>query len=238
MAKGETEKPKHSTDEMIRRCREMMVAMREDLQEAVLIEAVFAVGNQIVAQRIGERQTYAAHSYNAIHRSLLANLILLLNRIYDFSKNRLLVNQDKASIPVILAHLKEPPVLQHWQTQARLWNDPDLKLEQYNADLVCKKVDSARGAWDDLRSKPESAEWLRSLRKFRDGRIAHSLIDFKQGDLPRYTYLGQLLTATLPIAADLRLAIEGASWDTNSVVQVARKNAEAFWPPVIEAMLR
>jgi HEPN superfamily AbiU2-like protein len=227
--------PKFTLAKRIDRVSDMIKMIVSDFSEAIEVEAALDVGNGQVMRDVGSRQSYHAHVYNAIHRSLLAHLILILNRICDQGRGEL-ADQDKASIPVVLAQLESPDVVQHWQDVARAWH-PGIGSDERNAQIVSEKIAEARQCWWKCRTESPISDWLDSLRRFRNGRVAHSLVDYHLGDLPKYHYLSSLRAELQPIVKDLRLAIEGVDWDYEDSTRIARGYAEEFWTPVTKSML-
>jgi hypothetical protein len=65
-------------------------------------------------------------------------------------------------------------------------------LADRNAEIVREKIAAARRQWDACSTQMPSVDWLASLRRFRDARVAHSLVDYQLGDLPKYHYLNSL----------------------------------------------
>jgi len=228
--------PTLTIPDRVRRVSKMTEMIVFDLNEAIAVEAVFEVGNEQVVRDVGNKQSYHAHAYNAVHRSLLAHLILILNRICDQGQRKPLAHQDKASVPVVLAQLEDRQLVRYFQDVARNWH-PGMGLVDRNAEIVEEKIAAARHQWIACSTDLPSKDWLASLRRFRNGRVAHSLLDYHFGDLPKYDYLNSLRSVLQAIVKDLRLAILGVDWDYADSMQIARGYAEEFWTPVIKSML-
>ncbi len=73
------------------------------------------------------------------------------------------------------------------------------------------------------------------LKKFRDRRLAHSLMGEVLKSLPLYKELFQLMDVACEVTKHARLAIYGSNVNFMEFEDEWRRQAEAFWKPAIEA---
>ncbi|MGF7178454.1 hypothetical protein [Azospirillum doebereinerae] len=200
-----------------------------DVKAAIQVDAMHKAGNEIVGAFMLGKAWYEAHGYNIVLRSLITAEILALNRIYDWRERRPLHQQNKASIPVVLALLEDDDTLVHFQDEARLWN-PGMGFEDHNAALVVESIGDARSKWEALwQPGHDGRAHLDTLRAYRDSRVAHVLVDVLPGVIPQYSHLPLLLLETLPIIKPLALALTGIEHDFESMLRESSRQAEAFW---------
>lgn len=215
-------------DVALHRMRAFQDQVELDVASALQIEAVLNVGNEFVGQ-MSDRAFEGAPAYNAIKRSLAADMAMHLARLFDGSKRRKGFSpnrSDKASIPNII-HL-----LRQQRCQRALINDAnwhsDGWLSSHFAEGCEKGIRAALSEYSAIYSGPLGRKELSTLKLVRDKHLAHSLLSEKEFDIT-YGHLFRLLGSAAEIVQASGLAIKGSSDQLDERKALAKHHAELFW---------
>jgi hypothetical protein len=103
-------------------------------------------------------------------------------------------------------------------------------MESAHESSVIKALDDAVTAHATLRSSHDGRTAANVLKKFRNWRLAHSVVE-QSSPVPRFQDLSLLLDVATKIAAASSLAVLGRPWDVEDTSEVRRHQGRAFWEP-------
>lgn len=207
------------------RARTIIVALDENLHNAIALEAMFWRGND-PATCDAFNNTLEAHGFEVGQHALLDQLILTLMRIHD-PKGR-----DRASIPHLRDLLEDQAVVDDFRQQARSWHPNRPRSADNSERAAIKAIDQARKSYQQL----DGNKITKALRNYRNEYLAHSLIDMKEREKARYGHVSKLLWQTAPIVQSLRLGLTGHHMDVVEIREAWKDRADAFWRMVMRGM--
>ncbi len=153
----------------IERITQIIEEIFQDARTAITVECMFSRQNDSEKLKTKFDQSPEVWGLNIIHRCLLQEWILLLNKMLDGYGN------NRASIATLIQEVENDTELKSLIIQnARNWNPPELGLAAYNEKLAIENLQAGIQLNND--SSPAKIE----LKKYRDRVIAHNLFDIKQ----------------------------------------------------------
>jgi hypothetical protein len=225
-----------TTQEAVRRVQAIVPLVADDIRQSIEIAETMEAGNRIVPPGLNGREFDGASAYTVIHYSLALKLALDVARIFDVSGGRELDTQDKASIPVLMHHLRKPEVAAELIARAQFWDPLPTRITLAPPEACKAAVALAIKRADELVTG-EAAEALGRVRQLRTRRLAHMLFDKEPDPLPRYRDLFLLLKAAQGIGTAAVLAVEGRLTVFKRNEQRARRNGEEFWGRTLRGIL-
>ena len=222
------------TSEAMRRVKAIMEMLVYDTERAIAVRETMEVANRILPPALKDRTFEGAGAYNMMMNALAMDLALNVARLFDFTKDRPLKGQDKASIPVLAALLELPAVRAEYKALASKWSAPSLQLAAINEqacedaiNFVLKSLGRIQAVGDPL----EAA--LGRIREFRTRSLAHKLFDKQPDKPPKYNDMFDLIDFAIEMVAHARLAVEGHNADFVTRMDFDRENAEHLWKSLL-----
>jgi len=223
-------------DVAVRRLDEMIALIVENVEIGLGVQAVLESANAIVQADYKGGDSYTAHCYKAIQNCVALNLALTLARLFDPGARAFHPNKrDVASIPLMTRLLAQKRCRKVLAERAKRWTPNLSGMEQVHAETCEKQIEAALKSYAELRRTKEAQDAVGTLRRFRDKKLAHSLMNVMLDALPRYDQLFLLMNIARDVAGHAKLAIQGDSLDLADVEQERRRQADAFWRPALNA---
>ncbi|WP_091132731.1 hypothetical protein [Microvirga guangxiensis] len=221
----------------MRRVEIIVPMLGDDIRYAIEIAETMEAANRIVPIGLEGREIKGASTYATIQNSLALKLALDVARIFDVSDNNIgLDRQDKASIPVLLHHLRKPEISAELIRRSRLWA-PLPSYISLPAEDTCKAaVELALKRADELETT-KAANALKRVRQFRTCRLAHMLFGKEIDAYPLYDDLFMLLRIAKSISTAAFLAVEGEITIFAENKRRSRDQGEWFWRRVLDGLL-
>jgi hypothetical protein len=202
---------------------------------AIQLAETMEAGNRILPPGLEGYEIDYAGAYTTIQHSLALKLSLDVARIFDVTEDRELDKQDKASIQVLIHHLKKSAVEAELVAKAQTWPPLPRDITLPPAQVCKGAVHLAVGKSSKLMAG-DVVEALSRVRQLRTRRLAHMLFDKEPDPLPRYGDLFLLLNLARDIATPAVLAVEGRVTVFDGNEQFARRDAEQFWEKVLQGL--
>ena len=217
--------------------------------------------NEVIPQGIkGVKQQYGL-AYNSLHQSLAINMTIQLSRIFDLSANYHPHLQDKASIPVLAALLRQAGVGELLMEQAARATPSAAYVfppaDEHKAEI--DRIVALDHANEQKRYSHDCSEAIRQfldlaskvdlvgsvynianngLREIRNKRLAHSLFDKDPNAMPRYSDLDLMLDLAKSAVIYGSMAVEGANRDFDDLERDMSENAQGFAQCVVDGLRR
>lgn len=206
-----------------------------DVTKRVIQDMNYAAALHANLERLGKGGSVATvfdntphvKALNVIYQALLDQLVLVLMRLYDRSK-------DAAALPSLERLLRDEDVRASLIAEAgRRWPSP-LGLERTHETARKRLADIVKGVENVRKRKPFKA-WMNSLRSYRDTFIAHSL-DKKIEQPPVYGSIEAVLEETLEIGDSLRLVVCHEARHSKQALRARKGEAACFWDAAVRGM--
>ena len=223
-----------SVEKAVLRVRKIVPMLTDDVRRALALHTAMETANEMLPTAMKGVHVLGAETYNLTQNALMLKLSMDAARIYDWTANRSVDEQEKASIPVLHALLAREDVRDFFLAEARQWTT-------YSQDAQVKACDAALGriarAGEELQQPNSELEGaLRRVRQFRTQRLAHMLFDKEPEQLPSYNDVFKLILAAKPVVKAARLAIEGSSTEPDWEIDQWRRSAEAHYGHLLAGM--
>jgi hypothetical protein len=225
-----------TTQEAVRRVGAIVPMLADDIRHAISIAETMEAANRIVPPGLAGRDIEGADAYRVIEHSLAQKLALDVARIFDASGGRELDIQDKASIPVLIHHLRKPEVTTSLIAKTEFWAPLPRRITLAPAE-ACQGAIALAIQRAAVLATGETAEALTRVRQLRTRRLAHLLFDKEPDPLPRYADLFALLKTAQHIGTAAVLAVQGKVTVFKENRRISRDDAERFWEQVLKGIL-
>jgi hypothetical protein len=238
----------------IDRLDEMIPLITRDVEVALQTEAALESANEIVTGDLSGAQFYGADCYNAVKLSMSLFLALTLAKLFETpslrrgkSKSERLNKSDVASIPLMIRLLKQARCRKRLCSRAHNWKPTN--VPEIHAKSCERAIDRAIDAYDQFRRTHAGRNAVAKLKRFRDKKIAHTLLDIaltstptkgrpSKSAPPLYRELFVLMDVARNVAEHARLAIAGIHIDLRESEEEHVNVARAFWRPALTAAAR
>jgi hypothetical protein len=215
-----------TAEEGFRRAREVVVHLDRLVRGAIERRAVMEAGNIAVK---GAEFSKAANAYNIIHSALTRSLSVDVAAMFDWSRNRPVSRQVKASIPSLLNHLGVKGVVERFIDFSDSWNAPDRDANR----LACRSIISKiKTEYDDAISNHEFNIALRRLESVRNDHLAHNLFEKSNVEIT-YAQLIMLLDYAKKFSAYAIFMLKGHTVSYDGEEMRAKESAEYLWKKVL-----
>ncbi|MBX9934776.1 MAG: hypothetical protein K2Y56_25235 [Methylobacterium sp.] len=219
------------TEKAVERVEAIVSLLLPDIKIAIGVCETMEAANDVVAHHLSDRHIEGIEAFNVVQHSLALKLAMDLARIFDVSFGRALDTQDKASIPILVHHLRKEEVAAELIQRARQWV-PGWKDDRESDAEACRAaIDRMIERWDSMQSG-EDFECLDRIRELRTRRLAHNLVDKDPDPLPYYSDLFTLMAQATAIGTDAQFAVLGIPSGLQERVEFKREIAEVFWRSV------
>jgi hypothetical protein len=192
---------------------------------AIGIAETMEAANRILPPGLEGHEIEYAGAYTTIHHALSLKLAIDIARIFDFGAGREPDKQDKASIPVLVHHLRKPEVAAEFVRRSQSWTNTPSQIALAPKAACQAAIDLIITSASELETR-KIIEALGRVRDLRNRRLAHMLFDKEPDPLPNYSDLFLLLKLARVIATPAVLAVEGEVALFVGNEQFARRDAE------------
>lgn len=216
-----------SVEEAVRRVEAVVDLLIKDVRHALALHISLEVANNILPPALEGQFIEGAQTFMLTRQALMMKLALDVARIYDWSARYTVEQQDKASVPVLARLLALPGVADEFAKRARQWT-PGVEDVQERA---CRAAISVIIGADNATAQPGTAlhHALKSLREFRNSRLAHMLFDREPDRLPMISEVFALLDASKPVLKSARLVVFGDATEPDWEIDQWRESATAHY---------
>ena len=219
------------TEKAVERVEAIVSLLLPDIKIAIGVCETMEAANEVVAHHLSGRHIDGIEAFNVVQHSLAIKLTMDLARIFDVSQGRPLDTQDKASIPILIHHLRKERVAAEFIERARQWIPGWKKHQESDAEACRAAIARVIERWDMMQSG-DVLVCLDRVRELRTRRLAHNLVDKDPDPLPFYSDLFTLMAQATAIGTDAQFAVLGNASDLQERVEHKREVAEVFWRSV------
>jgi hypothetical protein len=217
----------------------MVPLIEENVKIGLSVEAALRSANDIVIRELREKQYYGADCYNTVRQCMSLELTLTVARLFDFgSKGRHPNDRDVASIPLLIRLLDQRRCRSFFCRKAREWTPQMPSMADMHADSCTRAIDNAVTAFSSLQQAREGRAAIKTLKIFRDKKLAHSLLESVLKKLPRYEQLFMLMSVARNVTHHTKLAVQGSDYDFDELASGLYDASKAFWEPALIAASR
>ncbi|CAN7455093.1 hypothetical protein [Mesorhizobium caraganae] len=217
-----------STTEAVKRLDTMIPILYRNIQNALLIEAVLEVGNDIVGG-MTDRTLPGARAFNRIMNSLAYDLAMHLSRLYDVGNRSRHVNRrDVASIPLAVRLFRQRRCEKVLCERARNWLSPGTSHANVFEQDCRNAIHRASKGYSATFRGNFGRSGLKTLKEFRDSFMAHSLMTETDAN-PIYSQLFRLTDCARDFVEDARLAVSGTNSSLDGQERLFAADAKRFW---------
>ncbi|MFT4131872.1 hypothetical protein [Labrys sp. (in: a-proteobacteria)] len=218
------------TVEATRRVKAITEILALETERAIALRETMEAANRILPPALKDRVFQGAEAYNMMMNALAMDLALTVARLFDFTKDRPLKGQDKASIPVLAALLDLAGVRAEFKAQASKWSAPFVQTASTNVQACETAIDFIQKSVGRVQTQGAPLEAaLGRIREFRTKRLAHRLFDKDPNALPKYNDMFNLIDLAMEVVTQARLIVEGHRTEFKLRVDYDRGNAEKLW---------
>ena len=219
----------------MRRLKLMVRRINKDIEIALWTEADLESANDFI-RADPTRIRPGAAAYNTISQSLTFNLAVTLSRLLDRGTLRFHPNKrDVVSIPLMIRLLKQRRCQSALLKEAEKWTPHVQGLEDIHIRSCERGIRGAIRAYGKFDSPRANRVKHQRLRKFRNKRLAHNLMNDAMNALPTYDDLFLLLSIAVTVVDEARLAIEGLTPGLEDAKALYREQADLFWSAALSA---
>ncbi|MCJ8144338.1 hypothetical protein MKI84_15555 [Ancylobacter sp. A5.8] len=220
--------------EALRRLERMAPLILEDVQIALAAGTSLAAANDLVTATANTARPGAV-VYRTIQQSLTLSLATSLARLFDHGTlSRHPNTRDVASLPLMVRLLKQKRNQGALIKRARRWTPMQPDLEDMHVAACMTAIEGAIARYDVFARSREGKAILGRLKRFRDGRLAHALMEETRDAQPLYHHLFGLTAVARGVASSAALAIKGRSPSLTAVESIWRRHAELFWAAALD----
>lgn len=222
-----------TVDEAVRRVDAIAPLLLSDVRKLLDGRQVMEVANGLVQEGAGkgDRAVEGVLAFNIVQQSLALSIAFDVARVFDVTANRALDDQDKASLPVLVHHLRKQAVQERLVERARGWVE---LIADENAE-ACRAA--LAQALDAFGAGAESAQGLAAqerIRELRTLRLAHNLFDREPDQLPNYGDLFRLADAAREVVEPAWFAITGGRAELPHREAWVQRAAVPFWTRALQ----